>query len=146
MELVSWLEFKHSRRTKKYLDITVKYRHFLLNKKVGILNRKIWFQEQLARYHPSFYPTTRKSCIHLQKYLITSLKWFQTVGYSKNGFTLISIMVSTNTTFGLSKRRLNGKPVSARRNDAFDKKSVSISRKAASAVRNWKSWRKLVYP
>ena len=57
--------------------------------------------------------------------------------------TVVSIMVSTSTTFVLSKRRLNRKSVFTRRNEAFDKKSVSTSRKNYFVCQKLKNSKKI---
>ena len=76
----------------------------------------------------------------------TREKWFQIVGERllyKNGFTLVWLMVFNSTTLALSKRRLSRKPVSTRRNEAFDKKSVSTSRKNCLGCYELKSSEKI---
>ena len=50
--------------------------------------------------------------------------------------TVVSIMVSTSTTFVLSKRRLNRKSVFTRRNEAFDKNPFPLAGKTTLSVRN----------
>ena len=57
--------------------------------------------------------------------------------------TVVSIMVSTSTTFVLSKRRLNRKSVFTRRNEAFDKKSVSTSRQNYFVCQELKNSKKI---
>ena len=43
-------------------------------------------------------------------------------------------MVSTSTTFALTKRRLSRKSVSTRRNEAFDKNPFPLAGKTASDI------------
>ena len=57
--------------------------------------------------------------------------------------TVVSIMVSTSTTFVLSKRRLNRKSVFTRRNEAIDKKSVSTSRQNYFVCQELKNSKKI---
>ena len=96
-------------------------------------------KDSLKRY----VSTMRKSCFHRQKYLKklvkTGFKQQERDYCIKNGFT----QHNTSTTFALSKRRISRKFVSTRRNEAFDKKSVSTSPKNCFRCQDLKNSKKI---